>query len=54
MGPLQGTCLKWHLWQLHGCRLRTCGAQTVRDLDMATTQFYQGGLTAAPRLVEFV
>ena len=37
-----------------GCWLQTCGARRVRDLDMPTTQFCQGRLTRAPRLVEVV
>ena len=47
-------CSKWCHWQLHGCHLGTCGEQRVRDLDKSTTQFCQGWLTTATRLVQFV
>ena len=30
-----------------GCRLRTCGAEIVSDLDKSIAQFYQGRLTTA-------
>ena len=49
---LNSTRTKWHL--VRGYCLRTCGTRTVRDPSMSTTQFYQGRLTAAPRLVEVV
>ena len=38
---------------LHGCRLRTPGAEIGRDLDKSVASFYQVKLTTAPRLVEF-
>ena len=37
-----------------GCRLRTYGAKIVSDLDKSIAQFYQGRLTTASRLAEFV
>ena len=42
------------LTQSRGCRLQSIGAETGRDLDKSTTQFYQVRLTTAPRLVQFV
>ena len=52
--PGQATSSKWHLVQFCGCHLQTLGAETGRDLDKSTTQFYQVRLTIAPRLVQFV
>ena len=49
----QAMCSKWRLRQLHGCRLRTPGAERGRDLDKSSASFYQVRLTTAPRL-EFV
>ena len=53
-GPGQAMSSKWRLTQSRGCRLQTLGAETGRDLDKSTTQFYQVRLTTAPRLVQSV
>ena len=50
----QATCSKWRLQRLHGCRLRTPGAERGTDLDNSIASFYQVRLTTAPRVVEFV
>ena len=39
-------------WML--CRLRTHSARRAREMGKSITQFHQGRLTTAPRLVEFV
>ena len=49
--PGQTAGSKWRLVQFSGCRLQILGAETGRDLDKSTTQFYQVRLTTAPRLV---
>ncbi len=40
--------------QLSAYRAQSRGAQTVRGLDESVIKFYQGRLTTAPRLAEFV
>ena len=39
---------------LHGCRLRTPGAERGRDPDKSTALLYQVRLTTASKLVAFV
>ena len=40
--------------QLPAYRAQACGARIIRGLDESVTKFYQGRLTTALRLAEFV
>jgi len=50
----QATGSKWRLVQFRGRHLQVLGAETGRDQDKSTAQFYQVRLTTAPTVVAFV